>query len=326
MAAAGGDTVVPTNWTGLILTVIAVAIFAAATYFGLGMVLGDAEGDGATKQETTLQDLYSSSARRGIEAMETVRALPRTVLAPSVSLDAPPPAQRGDQQTSDISSTDVDDDMTSAEAQAAADAAADEEAAQAAQEAAAAADRGVAAEAERMATAAADATRRAAEAAAETARNAAEAVTDAGTSASEFAGDVAASARDSAASAASRTAEAIDNRYRATTEALRAWWRDLQGSPVSVRFIGPLDSSVAPNGIAILFDQPVDAATAASSLTLVNSNGAPVDSDWNNGENANLIYAADLPPGRYTLTLAEGLTARSGDQLNADISGDAFVN
>lgn len=322
MAAAGGDTVVPTNWTGLILTVIAVAIFAAATYFGLGMVLGDAEGDGATKQETTLQDLYSSSARRGIEAMETVRALPRTVLAPSVSLDAPPPAQRGDQQTSDISSTDVDDDMTSAEAQAAAD----EEAARAAQEAAAEADRGVAAEAERMATAAADATRRAAEAAAETARNAAEAVTDAGTSASEFAGDVAASARDSAASAASRTAEAIDNRYRATTEALRAWWRDLQGSPVSVRFIGPLDSSVAPNGIAILFDQPVDAATAASSLTLVDSNGATVNSDWNNGENANLIYAADLPPGRYTLTLAEGLTARSGDQLNADISGDAFVN
>lgn len=297
MAAAGGDTVVPTNWTGLILTGVAIALVAAATYFGFGMVLGDANGSKEeSHHETSLQELYSSNARRGIEAMETVRALPRTALAPAESLD--PPAPAGNEDT-----------------QAAAELAAQEE--EAAQEEAdlAAAAAAVQEDAARLADAAAAKAAQIAAKAEEQARKVAK-------QAAEKASDV----KDSASKMISDAGEALDTRYRATTTALRAWWNDLKDSDLGIRFIGPLDSSVAEHGLAVLFDHPVNAATASSFISLTNSAGSKVNANWKNGQNANLIYTAGLQPGRYKLQMESGLPSSNGHTLGETISGDAFVN
>lgn len=306
MAAAGGDTVVPTNWMGLILTAVAIAVIAAAAYFGLETIVGDAKPETEhSQQETSLQDLYSSNAHRGIEAMETVRALPRSVLAPQESLDAPMPLA-----TEQASETDSDADLLAAQATSEADEE-EKQLAEEVQEAAAAA----AAEAKRMAA-------EAAEKAEETARQVA-------AKAEEAAHMVAAKAdeaRQAAMAMAEKAEETLDTRYRATTEALRAWWSDVTGSEVGIRFIGPLDSSVAPHGLAILFDQPVKAAEAARFIELKNANGNLVNTSWNNGENPNLIFAPNLHPGRYTLELRAGLTSTSGNSLAETISGAAFVN
>ncbi len=303
MAAAGGDTVVPTNWTGLVLTTVAVAIIAAATYFGFGMVLGDADGKTEeSHQETTLQDLYSSNARRGIEAMETVRVLPRTALAPSVSLDAPAAAS-GD---ADANADDADEQNMDA-ADAADDAAEEAELAEAA------------------AAAKEQAARLAEAAAAEAARKAAQ-VEDKAREIAAQAAEKARAAKTAASDMLSSAGETLDTRYRATTTALRAWWNDLKGSDLNIRFIGPLDSTVADNGLAVLFDQPVNAATATSFITLTNSAGAVVTTNWKNGQNPNLIYAAGLKSGRYRLQLEEGLPSSNGMRLNTSLSGDAFVN
>lgn len=296
MAAAGGDTVVPTNWTGLILTTVVVAVVAAGAYFGFGMVLGDADGGEAETHETSLQELYSFDAKRGIEAMETVRALPRSVLAPSSSLP-PPDAPSDGAESSDDEMADA---MSDADEDSAADAEAEAAAAEAEAEAEAAS---IAAEMERKAAAAKEAAAEAARAAADKAR------------------EMAAAASEAVRS----TAETLDTRYRATTTALRAWWNDLGESPLGVRFIGPLDSSVAEHGLAILFDQPVDAQTAASFITLTR-NGSTVSTNWMNGDNPALIYAAGLSSGSYKLTLGEDLPSRSGNALSQTVSGDAFVN
>lgn len=299
MAAAGGDTVVPTNWTGLILTGVAIALVAAATYFGFGMVLGDADsGKADSKEETSLQELYSSNARRGIEAMETVRALPRTALAPVESLDAPAPAGENTEAAAELA------------AQEAAAQQADEQE-NALAEAAAAAK----AEAARLADAAAEKAAQMAQQADEKARKVAETAAEKAREAKDVAGEMMKSA-----------GEKLDTRYRATTTALRAWWNDLTDSPLNIRFIGPLDSSVAEHGLAILFDQPVNAATATSFIRLQNSSNAVVSTTWQNGQNPNLIYVSGLHSGRYRLQLESGLPSSNGHSLSESISGDAFVN
>ncbi len=296
MAAAGGDTVVPTNWTGLILTGVAIAVVAAATYFGFGMVLGDANGSKEeSHHETSLQELYSSNARRGIEAMETVRALPRTALAPAESLD--PPAPAGDKDTQAAAEYAAQEDDAQEEADLAAAAAAVQEDAARLAEAAAAKAAQIAAQAEEKAR--------------EVAKQAAEKASD---------------VKDSASKMISGAGEALDTRYRATTTALRAWWNDLKDSDLGIRFIGPLDSSVAEHGLAVLFDHPVSAATASSFITLTNSAGSKVSTSWKNGQNANLIYTAGLQPGRYKLQMESGLPSSNGHTLGETISGDAFVN
>lgn len=296
MAAAGGDTVVPTNWMGLILTAVAIAVIAAAAYFGLETIVGDAKQESNHSQhETSLQDLYSSNAHRGIEAMETVRALPRSVLAPEESLDAPMPSET-------IEISDTDEELEDAEL-AAAEAAEEAEEQRLADEAKAAAET-AAAEAKRMAAAAAEKAKEAARQVAEKAEQ----------------------ARQAAAAMVEDAEETLDTRYRATTEALRAWWSDLTGSEVGIRFIGPLDSNVAPHGLAILFDQPVNATEVGSFIQLKNANGHVVNAQWSNGQNRNLIYSANLHPGRYNLELRAGLTSANGSALAETVSGAAFVN
>jgi len=323
MAAAGGDTVVPTNWTGLILTGIAIALVAGATYFGFGMVLGDADGPKEESHtETSLQELYSSSARRGIEAMETVRALPRTALAPAQSLAPPAPA----------GTDDTDDTDAEADAFAALDNAGDAEESELAQAAAAARDQAARlaeVAADKAASLAAEAEEQARALAGQAEQQARKLAAETEEQSREVAEQAAAKARAIKAAAGQKVEQAgaaLDTRYRATTTALRAWWNDLNGSELGIRFIGPLDSSVAEHGLAVLFDHPVDASTAASFITLQNVAGNTVTADWKNGQNPNLIYAAGLRSGKYTLELESGLPSSNGHSLNQTIAGDAFVN
>lgn len=294
MAAAGGDTVVPTNWKGLIMTAVAVAIVAGLTYMGLNLFLGQAEGEGTAKPETSLQDLYSVNARRDIPAMDTVRALPRTALAPTQSL--PPP--------------DIVDDEPNVEAEMA--------------EMAEAADT--------PAETASDSVEEAAESRVEMAE--AEPVDSApGETTNEE--DLTAQSTDDPVTAqpeqspsTQSQSDTLDTRYRVTTAALRAWWasEDAPAEALSIRFVGPLDASVAPQGMGVLFDHPVDAQTFASFISLQSPRGQSLQPQWYNGQNPRLVYTKGLAPGRYSLSLDAGLPARNGYLLPQQFSGPVFVN
>lgn len=299
MAAAGGDTVVPTNWKGLIMTAVAVAIVAGLTYVGLNLFLGHAEGEGAAKPETSLQDLYSINARRDIPAMDTVRALPRTALAPTESLP-PPEIVDAAPSTADA----MDNAGTASSDQAESD-----EAAPDISDTQPAADAG-----------SADLTL-------EPSTSASEDDSDALEAAQSDDADPEPDLERSAAPAAA-TEPTLDTRYRATTAALRAWWSldEAPAQALGIRFIGPLDSSVAPQGMAVLFDEAVDAQTFASFITMQGPAGQDVQPQWQNGQNPRLVYAKSLPPGRYTLSLEAGLPARNGYLLPQDFSGPVFVN
>ncbi len=77
MAAIGGGTVVPTNWPGLIAVTIVIALVAAATYFGLEMTESSTEEATQTESSLSVQEVFSASARRGVEMAEPARALSR---------------------------------------------------------------------------------------------------------------------------------------------------------------------------------------------------------------------------------------------------------
>lgn len=302
MAAAGGDTVVPTNWKGLFMTAVAVAIVAGLTYVGLGMFMGQAEGEGAAKPETSLQDLYSINARRDIPAMDTVRALPRTALAPNQSL--PPPEIVDTDTTAAPDSDDANsDDLDQAE--------------------------------DRADATSSDASEEIIEETGEespedfgesTAQ--ADTETDADSSPASAMAQGAMEEPQPATASTSGNEPAIDTRYRATTAALRAWWNSDTTAPdaLGIRFVGPLDSSVAPQGMAVLFDQAVDAKTFTSFIQMQSPAGRMITPQWRNGQNPRLVYAQSLPPGRYTLTLEAGMPARNGFVLPQELSGPVFVN
>lgn len=335
MAAAGGDTVVPTNWMGLILTSLTIAVVAAATYFGMGVFLGDANSTEKPAHEATLEELYSSNATRGLEAMDTVRALPRTALASSNSLP-PPVATNAEAESADAENT-----MDSA------DAAEDDSLYEQASTAMAAAAQSTAEAVEKAAKATGEAIKTGLEKA-EVGIDRATAKMDAGADkardtimgegdepgAVEKGLKKAATAVDKAidkarAAVSEKPAaeEQLDTRYRAEAKALRAWWTDGDSDDrLSIRFVGPLDSSVASNGVAILFDTPVDPLTAQSFITLQDAAGKTISTQWKSAQNPNLIYAAGLRSGQYALALDADLPARNGRTLGRAMSGPVLVN
>lgn len=82
MAAAGDDTIVPTNWGGLIVIAVIVAVVAMATYFGMDYQFGH-QGDADKKAEESLsvQDVFSANARREVAKADSARVLSRADLA-----------------------------------------------------------------------------------------------------------------------------------------------------------------------------------------------------------------------------------------------------
>lgn len=88
MAAAGGDAIIPTNWGGLLLVMVIVAVIAVVTYFGLDHQFG---GDKSTETKTgiSVQDVFSANSSR-----EVARAEPARASRAGLSESAPAPTTR----------------------------------------------------------------------------------------------------------------------------------------------------------------------------------------------------------------------------------------
>ena len=91
MAAIGGDTIVPTNWGGLLITAVIIAAIAAATYFGLESQLGG-EAPPVEKDGVSVQEVFSANSQREVAEAKPARALPRAAFATASPRPAATPA------------------------------------------------------------------------------------------------------------------------------------------------------------------------------------------------------------------------------------------
>ncbi len=287
MAAIGGDTVVPTNWRGLIGVAVLIGVLAAATYFGLTM------SEGGTKVEKddglTVQEVFSSSARREVAAAEPVRALSRAdFVAPAARSSTPNATDEEEADASDDMSMDEDWDAP-AEVD------------------------------ESMETAAAAASERDAPA---------EPVAPEPTTAPAPRTSDSNRTTQSASTATTvreKEPELVDARTRPAAEALVAWWKEA-GNGLQVRFAGTLDrGGKVSDGVAVMFGEAVAPAQADQYLQLTDASGQVVPGRWKTGANPTLLMMDGLAQGRYKLTIGAGLPGESGKTLAKTVSGPVFV-
>lgn len=311
MAAAGGDTIVPTNWGGLIVTAVLVAVVAAATYFGMESMFGH-QGGPEQKDELTVQEVFSSSAKREVEAVEPARVLSRAELAATSS-----------SSTDDSNWDSSADDMSSYDAMGSADDWDEEVASDVSED-----DWNSGGEdwdtssnddwdaQSRSETAAKDSV---ADMAAETVDTVAETARDVANKVSTAASAAVAAAKDVL------TAPSAPVRQRPSAEALRDWWSDGSGDLI-VRFAGTLDrGNKASDGIAVMFSEPVSADKADAHMKLVDADGSAVAAGWKSARNPNMLIVDGLDTGRYQLSIDGAMTAQSGASLAKSVTGPVFV-
>ena len=289
MAAAGGDTLVPTNWPGLIAVTIVVAVIAAATYFGLEMTVGSANGEVETDKSLSVQDVFSASARREVAAADTVRALSRADFAsPKVSsMSTAEPAEDGELSSDEdawasSSAEPGENDAWEASAESK-DTAAATSAAPVEPTPAPRATSRPAAVSQPLAT------------------------------------------QRPAATAAPGTTPVPRNRPNPSE--LTAWWASTNdNSGMSVRFAGTLDrGDRVSDGIAVMFSEVVSPAQAQAHMRLRDASGQDVSARWKSGANPVLLFVEGLPEGRYTLSIDSELTGQSSRKLGRSVSGPVFV-
>ncbi len=288
MAAIGGDTVVPTNWSGLIGVAVLVGAIAAATYFGLSM----SEGDKNVEQDDglTVQEVFSSSARREVAAAEPVRALSRADFVAPAARSSASAATDDDDAGEDASADDWDSAADDTEAMAQDDADAREASAAAVKPA----------PSPRPAPLPTTAPR-------------------------ESAASRPATASGSSPATREREPAIVDARTRPAAEALVAWWKEA-GNGLEVRFAGTLDrGGKVSDGIAVMFGEAVAPAQADQYLQLTDASGKVVPGRWKMGANPTLLMMDGLPQGRYKLTIGAGLPGESGKTLANTVSGPIFV-
>lgn len=310
MAASGGDTVVPTNWSGLIMVAIVIAVIAAATYFGMDFQFGASESSGETEKSLSVKDVFSASARREIAAAEPARVLSRaelTARAPQTASDAtsddnadawaePDESNADDDWSSDAESWDTQsDDWDSTDAHWD-----DVE--------------------EQNNSAAASAAPTAAPVATPTAQPARKPVATPK--------PVAPTPKPTSkpvASAAPKATSPAARRQAPSADALTAWWKDA-GGDLAVRFAGTLDKGdQVSDGIAVMFSEPVAPGQGDQNMRLTDDKGVKVQGQWKAAANPALLIMEGLKPGRYTLTISKNIQGRNGNSLAKDASGAVYV-
>ena len=316
MAASGGDTVVPTNWTGLIMVAVVIVVIAAVTYFGMDMQFGSDEGSKETEKSLSVKDVFSASARREIAAAEPARVLSRAELAARApeagsdsSDDADAWAQPGvpsadEDWSSDTDSWDTQSDNWDSTQDHWDDVASNQKDA-----------------AESVAAAASPAP---------TPVKATQKPTPKPTLKTTPKPTVkpAATPKPSAKPVPKPTAAAQPRptaRKAPTPEALTAWWSDANGA-LSVLFAGTLDRGErVSDGIAVMFSEPVDPAQGNQHMRLTDESGSTVKANWKSGANPALLILEGLDAGRYTLSIGSQLQSQGGKSLAKDASGPVYV-
>lgn len=304
MAASGGDTVVPTNWTGLIMVTLVIAVIAAATYFGMDFQFGSSESSTETEKSLSVKDVFSASARREIAAAEPARVLSRAELAARAPNADTNMTTDDAQAWAESGSTSADEDWSS-----------DEESwdtqsddwddvsDDVSQDTVAPAPAPVKATPKPTPKPTPKATPKPSPKAVATPKPSAKPVPK------PTAGPVARST--------SRPAPAA--------QALTAWWSDANGD-LSVLFAGTLDrGDQISDGIAVMFSEPVSPSQGNQHMMLKDESGKVIKASWKSGANPSLLIIEGLKSGRYTLSIDADLQSRGGKSLAKDASGAVYV-
>ncbi len=299
MAASGGDTVVPTNWSGLIMVAVVIMVIATATYFGMDMKFGSSEAPTETEESLSVKDVFSASARREIAAAEPARVLSRA------ELEAQAPAQDSVAEESDnaSASTTADDDWSS-DADSWDTHSDDWDSVEDSEQSASAPEQTkMASQAPAAATP---------QPIKPTPRPTAQAT-------------AAPAPKPTSRPPAQSDKTAPARRQPPSADALTAWWKDAAGD-LSIRFAGTLDKGdQVSDGIAVMFSEPVAPAQGQQHMQLRDMNGNPVSGQWKAAANPALLIMEGLKPGRYSLSITKDLQGRSGKSLADDASGAVYV-
>ncbi len=300
MAAIGGGGIVPTNWPGLLKAVILVAVIAAASYFTIDTVFSKDDGDVQSTGETTLEDVFGPGAKRRIEAATTARASARAVLTVTKSPSPAPADDASSATVEDSGAADTDGDEATPDTPVAVDSSPAEDVAS--QAAASASDSSPVEDMISQAAAAA--------AAAPAARPAPT------------------PKRNSAAPATAPATTSAPAKNTQAAAPLRAWWAEppLPSGSLAVRYVGAMDRGDQPSdAVAVMFDQAVPPAAMRGYATVVRDGGSAVEGDWQSGRNPALLFLGGLAPGRYTITLKQGLSSGGGRSLARTLEGPVLV-
>ena len=300
MAASGGDTVVPTNWSGLIMVAVVIMVIATATYFGMDMKFGSSDAPTETEQSLSVKDVFSASARREIAAAEPARVLSRAELAASAPVEDTVAADRTNASTS----TSADDDWSSD---------ADSWDTQSDNWDSTESDQQPSENESGQSVAALQAT---------------PAPTPQPVKPTAKPTPVASATPQAARKPVATPAKAAAmpaRRQAPSADALTAWWKDAAGD-LSIRFAGTLDKGdQVSDGIAVMFSEPVAPAQGQQHMRLRDADGNTVNGQWKAAANPALLILEGLKPGRYSLSIKQGIQGRNGNSLAADASGTVYV-
>ena len=359
MAAAGGDTVVPTNWVGLITISIIIAVVALVTYFGMEYQFGHQGPEKKTEETTSVQEVFSASARREVASAGAAQVLSRAELAANQGngTDASASGSTADLNSDDDDSWDnvsnandasgnddwandsSDDGNNNAGNDANNDASNDDWDTTTDNWDTEVSDKldSASESASKAAAAAADAAKKAADKIAASAKQAAADAKAAAASAaaklrasadSSNAPVVAAPSKPAPASGSASTASkpaASTTRQRPDSAALRDWWSEAAGD-LSVRFAGTLDrGDRVSDGIAVMFSETVAASQGNQHMSLVDASGNKVSLGWKSAANPTMLIMVGLKPGKYTLSIDDSLISQNGKNLSRTASGPVFV-
>ncbi|MGJ8671263.1 MAG: hypothetical protein ACSHXK_17395, partial [Oceanococcus sp.] len=297
MAAAGGDTIVPTNWGGLIVTIAIVAIVAAATYFGMEHQFGHQGGDGQTDKSLSVKDVFSASAQREVAAAQTARVLTRADLEAGAIEDSL--AEQGNTTASADDWDAVDSESTTAEA-------ADEDWGSNASD-----DWDTKTDDwdsnDSLDTSADDSAQ------ANVVENVSTAVKETVVAVKDVVSNVAESSSAAAAEMKVRMQDALSKpsgtvRDRPSAEALRDWWSDANGD-LAVRFAGTLDrGDKVSDGVAVMFSETVNPVQGNQHMRLTTASGDAVVGQWKAARNPAMLIMEGLQPGRYQLAIDSAIS------------------
>ncbi len=111
------------------------------------------------------------------------------------------------------------------------------------------------------------------------------------------------------------------------SDAISAWWPVTGKQPADHLNLVYAGESASEKAAVLLFDNPVDGASAGSHLQLFSADGKEVTGSWeSSSSNPRMLTFKGLSPGRYTVVLAPELADASGKTLGTGLHGPVYVH
>jgi hypothetical protein len=124
------------------------------------------------------------------------------------------------------------------------------------------------------------------------------------------------------ASSAPKADSADVHAPRPAREPKTAWWGQSSRSRFGVEYVG---QAVDKKALLIRFTREVKDSAAAQSIKLIDSSGKPVPANWQQGDDARVLIAPDLKPGRYRVEIDSQLASTGGETLGGSLKGKSLI-